>query len=272
MSGAMDGAMNEAGDHPLRGIDHVALRVRDLPAMTAFHADLLGLEPIHADATEAALGAGGRVLMRLISDPAARPRDPRHPGLFHTAILLPDRPALGRFLRHAAARGARLSGASDHGVSEALYLSDPEGNGLEIYRDRPASDWVRDGARIVMTTRRLDLDALAQAADGPWRGAPEGTTIGHVHLQVGNLAAARAFCADRLELAQTFDAPGGAWFGWDGYHHHLAVNSWNSAGAGPRPAGEAGLDHIALRHDPGIPGGFLDFEGNRFVPDRVGSQ
>lgn len=264
--------MSGAADQPLRGIDHVALRVRDLRAMTAFHAGLLGLELLASDSTEAALGVGGRVLMRLLSDPAARPRDPRNPGLFHTAILVPDRPALGRFLRHAVARGARLSGASDHGVSEALYLDDPEGNGLEIYRDRPASDWVRDGARVAMTTRRLDLDAVARAADGPWRGAPEGTTIGHVHLQVGDLEAARAVCTARLDLVQTFDASGGAWFGWDGYHHHLAVNTWNSAGAGPRPPGEAGLDHVALRHDPGTPGGFVDIEGNRFVSARVVSQ
>lgn len=230
-------------------IDHVVLTVRDLPGMAGFYRDALGLAPLGGDGGTARLGAGSRTLLELHRDPAVRPRDPRQAGLFHTAFLLPDRAALARWLRHAADNGIRLSGASDHGVSEALYLEDPEGNGIEIYRDRPESDWSRDGGRIAMFTRRLDLDSLLTAADGAWRGAPEGSTVGHVHLQVGDLDRADEFFAGDLGLARTFDAAGGAWYGWNGYHHHLAGNTWNSLGAGMRGPATAGLAEVVI-HDP----------------------
>ncbi|WP_304617824.1 VOC family protein [Paracoccus sp. (in: a-proteobacteria)] len=230
-----------------RGIAHVALIVRDADAMAAFYEKALGLSPMGGDGAQRDLGASGDVLLRLIADPAARPRDPAQAGLFHTAFLLPDRPAVARWLRHAAGMGLRLTGASDHGVSEALYLDDPEGNGIEIYRDRPTTDWRRDGDRVEMFTARLDLNDLASAADGVWRGAPDGTTIGHVHLQTGDLDRVEAFLTGDLSLTRSFDAPGGRWYGWDGYHHHLAANVWNSRGAGARPSGQTGLAHVALR-------------------------
>ncbi|MTE00204.1 VOC family protein [Paracoccus sp. YIM 132242] len=245
-------------------IDHVALTVRDLPGMTGFYRDALGLAPLGGDGETARLGAGDRTLLELRRDPAARPRDPRGAGLFHTAFLLPGRAALARWLRHAADSGIRLSGASDHGVSEAIYLDDPEGNGIEIYRDRPESDWTRDGDRIAMFTRRLDLDDLLSAADGPWTGAPEGSTVGHVHLQVGDLDRAHGFFAGDLALMRTFDGHGGAWYGWNGYHHHLAGNTWNSQGAGMREAGMAGLAEIVIG-DPGRAGQAIsDPWGTRF--------
>lgn len=237
----------------MKSIDHVALTVRDLPGMTAFYRDAIGLTPLGGDGETARLGAGDRTLLELRRDPAARPRDPRQAGLFHTAFLLPDRAALARWLRHAADSGTRLSGASDHGVSEALYLDDPEGNGIEIYRDRPASDWTRTGDRIEMFTRRLDLDRLLADADAPWTGAPQGSTVGHVHLQVGDLDRADGFFAGDLGLTRTFDGPGGAWYGWDRYHHQLAGNVWNSQGAGRREAGTTGLAEIAV-DDPGRSG------------------
>ncbi|WP_374299592.1 VOC family protein [Paracoccus sp. (in: a-proteobacteria)] len=230
-------------------IDHVALTVRDLPAMTAFYRDTLGLVPLGGDSATARLGTGNRLLMELRRDPAARPRDPHGAGLFHTAFLLPDRAALARWLRHAADGKVRLTGASDHGVSEAIYLDDPEGNGIEVYRDRPASEWIRDGDRIAMFTRRLDGDDLLSAADGPWQGAPQDSTIGHVHLQVGDLGLADDFFAGDLALTRTFDAQGGAWYGWNGYHHHLAGNTWNSQGAPGRDAGRTGLAEIVI-NDP----------------------
>lgn len=234
-------------------IDHVALLVRDLPAMTAFYRNALGLSPLESDGETARLGAGGRTLLELRGDRAARSRDPRGAGLFHTAFLLPDRPALARWLRHVADTGIRLTGASDHGVSEAIYLDDPEGNGIEIYRDRPPSDWIRTGDRVEMFTRRLDADALLADADGPWRGAPDDSTIGHVHLQVGDLDRADGFFAGDLGLTRTFDGPGGAWYGWNGYHHHLAGNVWNSRGAGLREPGATGLAAVSVR-EPGRAG------------------
>ena len=227
-------------------IDHVVLTVRDLPGTATFYERSIGLEPLGGDGSVRRLGAGGRVLIELRGDPAVRPRDPRQAGLFHVAILLPTRADLASWLRHAAEAGLRLTGASDHGVSEAIYLDDPEGNGIEIYRDRPADSWTRHGDRIEMTTARLDLAALAIAAETPWHGAPDGTIIGHVHLQVGNVDQADTFLTGDLGLTRTFDGPGAAWYGWNGYHHHLAANIWNSHGAGPRPTGMAGLEEVVL--------------------------
>lgn len=245
-------------------IDHVALTVRDLPGMAGFYRDAIGLTPLGGDADTARLGAGGRTLLELRGDPAARPRDPRQAGLFHTAFLLPDRADLGRWLRHAADSGIRLSGASDHGVSEALYLDDPEGNGIEIYWDRSPDQWTRTGDRIEMFTHRLDLNDLLSVADGAWQGAPQGSTVGHVHLQVGDLDRADGFFAGDLGLTRTFDGQGGAWYGWNGYHHHLAGNTWNSRSAGPRDPQMAGLAEVVIQ-DPHRAGeAITDPWGTRF--------
>ena len=231
---------------PKRTIEQVVLRVRDLPAMTAFYENAIGLRVMGRDGDSLQLGVGGNVLVTLLSDPDAIPADPAQAGLYHTAFLLPSRADLSRWLRHAADIGLRLSGASDHGVSEALYLTDPEGNGIEIYRDRPESDWQRTGDRVQMTTRRLDLFALSQHTTDSWQGAPLGTGIGHVHLQVGDVDLAGRFMTGDLGLTRSFDAPDAAWFGWNGYHHHLAVNAWNSGGAGPRDPRMAGLVQVVV--------------------------
>lgn len=228
-------------------IDHVALTVRDLNGMARFYETAIGLSPQGGDGETRRLGAGDRVLLELRRDSAATPRDPRQPGLFHTAFLLPGRADLGRWLRHAAQSGVRLTGASDHGVSEAVYLDDPEGNGIEIYRDRPQQDWSRQGDRIEMFTMRLDLDDLAAASSDDWQCAPHGTVVGHVHLQVGDLDRADDFFRSDLGLARTFDAPGGAWYGWNGYHHHLAGNVWNSRDAGPRDPRMTGLAEVIVK-------------------------
>ena len=232
-----------------QGIAHVALTVRDLSGMASFYEQVMGLTPMGQNGEQIDLGAGGQVLISLQGDKAAQPLDPRDAGLFHTAFLLPDRASLGAWLLHAADTGVRLSGASDHGVSEALYLNDPEGNGIEIYRDRPDSEWIRHGDRIEMFTARLDLNDLMASANGPRQMLPDGSIIGHVHLQVGDLAVADKFMQDELRLTQTFDAQGAAWYGWNGYHHHLAANTWNSRGAGQRTKGRTGLAHIALHQD-----------------------
>jgi catechol 2,3-dioxygenase len=239
-----------------KSIDHVALKVRDLPAMAAFYETALGLAPMGGDGEIRRLGAGEQVLLELRGDRAATPRDPRQAGLFHTAFLLPERADLGSWLRHVAETGIRLTGASDHGVSEAIYLDDPEGNGIEVYWDRPPSEWVRQGDRIQMYTRRLDLNDLAAAAEQGWLGAPEDSTVGHVHLQIGDLARGADFFRGDLGLTRTFDGPGGAWYGWDGYHHHLAGNVWNSQGAGSRDPAMTGLAEVVLA-DPGRAGATL---------------
>lgn len=230
-----------------KNIDHVALTVRDLPGMAAFYETALGLAPLGGDGETRRLGAGDRLLLELRGDSAARPHDPRQAGLFHTAFLLPTRADLGGWLRHVAESGVRLTGASDHGVSEAIYLDDPEGNGIEVYRDRPEAEWSRDGDRIEMFTLRLNLNDLAGSARGGWQGAPDGSTVGHVHLQVGDLAPADAFFQGDLGLTPTFDGPGGAWYGWNGYHHQIAGNVWNSRGAGRRDPGMTGLAELVVQ-------------------------
>ncbi|MGX9857279.1 VOC family protein (plasmid) [Limimaricola variabilis] len=230
-------------------IDRVRLVTRDLDRMRGFYTAALGLSELAADRESATLGVDDRPLLELRRDAAARPRDPRAAGLFHTAFLLPSRAALGSWLRHAADTGLQLQGASDHIVSEAIYLADPEGNGIEVYADRPRSAWHRDARGITMTTEPLDGPDLLAAADGPWRDAPEGTVIGHVHLQVGDVSTAEAFYAENLGFEVTYRIPKASFYGSGGYHHHLATNTWSSHGAGPRQPGSTGLDAVVLRSE-----------------------
>jgi len=231
-------------------IGHVALTVNDLAAMQGFYQSVLGLEPLASDGTAVSLGASGRVLLELRPDPAARHSSPREAGLFHTAFLMPGRAALAKWLIHAAASGVQLQGASDHLVSEAIYLSDPEGNGIEVYADRPRTKWHTADGSIKMATEALDLNALAKAADGPWQGVPEAAVVGHVHLQVGDVPRAEAFWRDQIGMAVMVHYPGASFFGSGGYHHHIAGNIWNSRGAGSRTLPATGLAELVLRADP----------------------
>ena len=201
------------------------------------------------DGEHAALGAGGVGFVELQHRPDLRPRDPAAAGLFHTAFLLPSRPDLGRWLRHAAEDGTRLDGAADHLVSEAVYLHDPEGNGVEIYADRPRTEWRWQGNQVVMANDRLDMIGLRALASEAWHGAPAATSIGHVHLQVGAIAAAERFYADQLGFAVTRRGPSALFMSTGGYHHQLAANTWESAGAGLRDAACAGLAAVTLAAD-----------------------
>ena len=149
-------------------------------------------------------------------------------------------------MQHVADRQVSIMGASDHHVSEAIYLTDPEGNGIEVYADRPSASWSwRDGS-VAMSTERLDLRNLVTAATAPWAGMPAGGTVGHVHLQAGDLSRAAAFYADLLGFEITARYPGALFYGSGGYHHQLATNVWNSRGAGRRTEGATGLDEIEL--------------------------
>ncbi len=230
-------------------IAHVVLTVQDLPLVADFYTQLLGLTELSREPGRVALGAGDRLLLDLREDRAARRADPHEAGLFHTAFLMPSRPALGRWLRHVADAGTGLQGASDHLVSEAIYLADPEGNGIEVYADRPRSAWHAPDGTIRMATERLDLNDLAQAADGPWQGAPEGLVVGHVHLQVGAIPEAEAFYAGTLGLPVMARYSSAAFYGSGGYHHHIATNIWNSRGAGSRAFPSTGLTELKLAAD-----------------------
>ena len=215
-------------------IGRVALRVASLDRVVPFYRDVVGLD-VARDGTGAVLSAGDDPLVVLREEPGAPERPSDAAGLFHLAVRVPSRAALGDALTRIESSDEALTGASDHLVSEALYLRDPEGNGVEVYRDRPRDDWtVTDDGGVEMDTLRLDLDEIRAAAGGEDR-APPGTDIGHVHLEVTDLASARAFYVDTLGLSVRTESYSGALFVAAGdYHHHVGLNTWNGRGA---PAG-----------------------------------
>jgi catechol 2,3-dioxygenase len=224
-------------------IGAVSLTVRDLDKVARFYRELLGLSEVTREPGVVRLEAGGVVLLELVHCPDAKPDDAREAGLYHTAFLMPTRTDLARWLLHIARMRVPTSGASDHGVSEAIYLDDPEGNGIEVYSDRPAESWVwRDGL-VTMQTARLDLEDLARAAEGaaPYGEAPGGLRVGHIHLRVGDLERGARFYLDGLGLERTRGRGGALFMSSARYHHHVATNVWHSQGAGPRDEGRAGL-------------------------------
>lgn len=231
-------------------VSGVTLIVRDLDRLARFYCDTLGLAAVSQEADIVRLGVGGTALLELRRDAVAEPWHPQMAGLFHTAFLLPNRGDLGAWLAHAAARGLPLSGAADHLVSEAVYLTDPEGNGIEVYVDRPSAEWPRTkGGALAMRNDPLDHAGLLRAAPGSWAGMPDGGCIGHVHLQVGALEAGERFYVDLLGFDVMCRYPGATFLGAGGYHHQLATNIWNSRGARLRPLSMAGLAEVALLTD-----------------------
>jgi catechol 2,3-dioxygenase len=220
-------------------LGNVRLQVADLARSLAFYQRVLGFRVLERDETHAALAPFGedRVLVELVERKGARPSGHGLLGLYHFAILLPDRPSLGRFVRHLAHIGAR-AGAGDHLVSEAFYLTDPDGLGIEVYADRPRETWQRIGRELMIATDPVDVAGLVAAAgDTPWSGMPAGTVIGHVHLHVGDIAQGSAYFSDALGFDRmTWRYPGALFLGAGGYHHHLGTNTW--AGSGARPPAE----------------------------------
>ena len=239
---------------PIR-IGGVGLRVRDLERVTSFYRDLIGLQILAQDGGDVQLGAAGAPLVTLIGDPDAAPAPRGSAGLFHTAFLMPTRQDLARWLVHVARRKTPLTGFADHEVSEAVYLDDPEGNGVEVYADRPPKSWVWRNGTIRMGTDPLDVDDLVSLGEASedYRSAPRGLRVGHVHLRVGDVARGEAFYRDALGLQATYRRPDASFLSSGGYHHHIAINAWQSAGAGRRADGQAGLEWLALEvAEPGI--------------------
>jgi catechol 2,3-dioxygenase len=230
-------------------IGAAAMMVRDLDRVTAYYRDMLGLTVQEHTRQVAILGVGGLALLELIHKPDPLPDDPREAGLYHTAFLMPTRADLARWILHAAKNRVPFTGASDHDVSEAIYLDDPEGNGVEVYSDRPRERWHRDGKMIFQKTDPLDIDAIIREIDpatATYPSAPEGLRIGHIHLRVGNIASAEAFYCDVLGLDVTRRRTGATFLSSGGYHHHVAVNVWHSNGAGIRNGKRAGLDWFVM--------------------------
>ncbi|HEY3191840.1 MAG TPA: VOC family protein [Solirubrobacterales bacterium] len=229
----------------------VRLAVADLDLVRDFYRDAIGLRERERDDGIVRMGAGDgdEALVELAGEPDAPPRPHRTSGLFHLAILVPSRADLARALQRVAEAGWRLSGASDHLVSEALYLSDPEGNGIELYRDRPREEWpVRDG-QLQMDTLPLDLDGVLSELrrEDATAGMPDGTRMGHVHLNVGDLRAAESFYSGALGFDVTVRGyPGALFVSAGGYHHHVGLNTWEGEGAPPPPEGTRGLRRFEI--------------------------
>ncbi len=231
---------------PLR-IGTVGLKARDLSRLTDFYSQAIGLHVLDRDSKTTRLGAGGVTLLELEAAPSALPDDPRTAGLYHTAFLQPTRADLGRWLVHVAQKRVPLSGASDHLVSEAIYLDDPEGNGIEVYRDRLPEEWRWNDDRIQMATDRLDLDNLAAEAGNMTYGyAPDGLRVGHIHLRVGDLATTQQFYCDTVGLNPTAGRGGALFMSSGRYHHHVGSNVWHSAGAKMRDDNRAGLSWFSI--------------------------
>jgi catechol 2,3-dioxygenase len=246
---AAQSAPRAASIDPATRLGLASLDVADGERSLRLYRDVLGFEVLENTAGRIVLGAGSTPLLELLVQPGLRPRPRRTTGLYHVAILLPSRLDLANVLKRIIAARVEL-GASDHLVSEALYLSDPDGNGLEIYRDRPRAEWRRQpNGQLAMDTLRLDLaDVLAeiQGPGGEAAGLPAGTTIGHMHLQVGDLNQAWAFYGETLGFELMVTYPGALFLAAGGYHHHLGLNVWESAGAPPAPAGSAGLRSFSV--------------------------
>jgi catechol 2,3-dioxygenase len=244
-------------------IGRVRLRVGDVDRVRSYYENTIGLQ-----AHGLSLDVDATPLIELIDDPDAPPAPPGSTGLFHLALLVPDRGSLAQAVRRVVQSGERFTGASDHFVSEALYLRDPEGNGIEIYRDRPRSEWEYgpDG-ELRMGTVALDVDGvMGELPGGEDPGMPDGTRMGHVHLHVADLDAAEAFYAGRLGLDVTVRSyPGALFLSSDGYHHHIGLNTWQGGGAPPPPPGSRGLEDFELLLPDVSEGSLVDPSGNRVL-------
>lgn len=222
---------------PESRIGRTALTVSDLAEMVDFYRNVVGLTVLDRAQTTAVLGIGETPLLVLEHAPDAPARGQSGAGLFHNAFRVPSRAALGDALARIR-DGWHLDGASDHGVSEALYLTDPEGNGVEIYRDYPRADWPRgDDGRVRMGTYSLDLEPVEAAAAGD-PGVPAGTDVGHVHLEVSSLQAFSDFYVDTVGFEVQTDLPAARFVAAGGYHHHIGANTWNHRTG---PVGGSGL-------------------------------
>ncbi len=238
-------------------IGSVSLRVTDLERSVSFYRDILGFQEISRDGRTSCLSANGAdALVELHGQPGAVARPRRSAGLFHFAILVPSRAALGRSLRRLVDRQWPLSGAADHLVSEALYLNDPDGLGIEIYRDRPREGWRQANGELAMATDPLDLPNVAAEAGAelPWAGLESATVIGHMHLNVARLEDGEAlYCGDIGFEPTVRGYPGALFVAAGGYHHHLGMNTWLGAGVPPPPDDAVGLRAFSI-HGRGIVG------------------
>ncbi|HFR3504602.1 TPA: VOC family protein [Streptococcus suis] len=229
-------------------LGHVALNVRDLELQSLFYQQVLGLQILSQSPNQIDLGVGKNILIRLIQTEQKGEVSQSY-GLYHLAIVLPSREDLGTIFRHFIDNKIPLQGASDHGYSEAIYLADTEGNGIEVYRDLPQDSWdVRPDGRIVGITEPMDAEtiyALGKKADAAYQ-MPAGSRMGHVHLSVRESSASSRFYQEVLAVEDKFSVPSAAWLASGDYHHHLAVNEWGGKNLETRQEGMPGLAYYTV--------------------------
>jgi catechol 2,3-dioxygenase len=234
---------------PVTFVGQVNLKVQNLERALKFYKEVIGFKVYEQTERSAKLTADGKTVLLSIEQPEdVIPKQARTAGLYHFALLLPQRSDLAVILRHLVKAGYPLQGASDHLVSEALYLADPDGNGIEIYTDRPASKWDWNNNEVVMATEALDAEnLLAEGLDESWNGLPADTVMGHIHLHVSELAKTEEFYTKALGFEVVCRYGSQALFISSGqYHHHIGLNTWNGVGAPVPPVNSVGLESFAL--------------------------
>lgn len=233
-------------EKPNTFVGEVNINVTDLARSIDFYTGVIGLNVLNQSERQAVLTADGKKALVTLEQPdGVMPKQGRTAGLYHFAILLPERKDLAVFLRHLLQTGQRF-GAADHYVSEAIYIDDPDGNGIEIYRDRPSSEWTWNDGLVDMATVQLDGDSILAESDEEFAGLPAGTLMGHIHLHVSNIQEAENFYINGLGFEVVSHYPQAIFTSTGGYHHHIALNTWQGTGA-PRPAeNSVGLNWYTL--------------------------
>lgn len=233
-------------EEPNVRIGEVQLKVTDIDRAVSFYQNVIGMRVLERSAGHAAMTVDGeKALVTLLSPEGVAARAGRHSGLYHFALLLSSRADLSVFLRHLLQTGYPF-GAADHAVSEALYITDPDGNGIEVYRDRPSSEWRWEKELVTMVTEQLDGEGILAESNAEWTGLASDTIIGHIHLHVGNVELAQRYYEEGLGFGTVAYYPQAAFMSTGGYHHHIAINTWQGVGAPPAPEQMAGMDWYAI--------------------------
>lgn len=239
--------------HPQTALGPVHYTVADMERVAAFYRNVLGFQERWRGEGSIALGTASRELLRLTERPGARPAR-RATGLYHTAFLVPTRRDLAHLVRQIAVHRVPVHGTSDHGTHLAIYLPDPEGNGIELAWDYPREEWPMQGGKLIFSQMRrggVDIDALfaeLEREPAPWTGLPDGTVVGHVHLHVSDLKESERFYHEVLGFDVTLASAqfGAVFVSAGGYHHHIGMNVWKGVGIAPPPPGSAGLRHFTI--------------------------
>lgn len=224
----------------------VNIKVKNLDYSLNFYQNIIGLQVLEKSDRKAVLTTDGETPLLILEQPEnVTAKEAGTSGLYHFAILLPTRADLSVFLRHLIQTGYPL-GAADHYVSEALYLNDPDGNGIEVYRDRPSSEWTWNNGLVDMATEQLDAQGILGESDAEWRGLPAGTIMGHIHLHVGDLQKAEEFYTKGLGFNVVSYYPQAVFLSTGGYHHHIAINTWQGTGAKQPAENSVGLNWYTI--------------------------